>query len=112
MRVYLSLVDYEVRLNSSSDTPYKGKLEVNVGGVWFAVDEREWDIRDGNVACRQLGYAGAYGVTVASNRRSAIKGFSNLRCRGNETSLQKCNHTMMQFSWYSQDAAVKCYSKS
>lgn len=108
---FLFLVDYEIRLNGSSDTPYQGKVEVSIGGMWFAVDEREWDIRDGNVACRQLGYAGAYGVTIADSS-SSQKGFTNLRCQGNETSLQQCNHTKMQFSSYSRDAAVTCYGKS
>lgn len=100
--------DYMIRLNGSSDTPFKGRVELNIGGIWAAINEQDWDIRDGNVACRELGFAGAHEVS-AFNSRNNKKWFSNLNCLGNETSLGQCNHTMMQYSWYQRDAGVECY---
>ena len=83
-------------------------MELNIGGIWAPVNEQGWDIRDGNVACRQLGFAGAHGVSVIQTGNHK-KWFSNLKCVGNETSLGKCNHTLMQYSWYQRDAGVECY---
>jgi len=35
-------------------------------GKWGAVCDDEWDLRDGQVACRQLGFGGARRVTHGS----------------------------------------------
>ena len=47
--------DGEVRLRGSSETNV-GRVEVQIGGVWGTVADSGWDIRDGHVVCRQLGY--------------------------------------------------------
>ena len=61
---YLSL-DGEVRLRGSNETS-AGRVEIRVGGVWGTVSDRGWDIRDGHVVCRQLGYVKAVRVFTHS----------------------------------------------
>lgn len=48
---YLRLVSS----NTESPIPFEGKLEVCFSGVWGSVCDDEWDSRDAEVACRQLG---------------------------------------------------------
>lgn len=63
--VLVSFVDGEVRLHGSSSSN-GGRVEVRFGGVWGLVSERGWDIRDGHVVCRQLGYLKAVRVYTHS----------------------------------------------
>ncbi|KAJ7374478.1 Neurotrypsin [Desmophyllum pertusum] len=58
--------DGEVRLRGSNEI-HEGRVEVKLGGIWGTVSEKDWDIRDGHVVCRQLGYRHA--VRVYSHSR-------------------------------------------
>ena len=37
-------------------TSYQGRVEVCVNNVWGTIFQEEWDEKDGNVVCKQLGY--------------------------------------------------------
>ena len=39
-----------------------GRLEINIDGVWGSVCLRSFSMRDGHVACRQLGYKGVFSI--------------------------------------------------
>ena len=57
-----SPLDGEVRLRRSNKGN-AGRVQIQLGGIWGSVALRDWDIRDGHVLCRQLGYHKAVRVT-------------------------------------------------
>lgn len=44
----------DIRL-SGSEIPYVGRVELCYNGEWGTVCDDEWDVADGQVACRQIG---------------------------------------------------------
>lgn len=52
-----------VRLIGGSSSS-EGRVEVFYSGVWGTVCDRQWDPRDGDVVCRQLGYHRALQVNI------------------------------------------------
>ena len=52
-----------------------------------------WDMKDGSVVCRELGYTGVVRVTVKSHYGNVGDVFSmdDVNCNGNEMSLSLCS---------------------
>ncbi|XP_033116168.1 deleted in malignant brain tumors 1 protein-like isoform X2 [Anneissia japonica] len=75
-------------------TPYEGRVEVFRNGTWDSICSRGWDLKDAEVACRQLGYwRGAMFTRIGQNGRSRSKYMlSNIACTGLETAVQDCHH--------------------
>ncbi|XP_048583019.1 MAM and LDL-receptor class A domain-containing protein 1 isoform X2 [Nematostella vectensis] len=106
---------YEVRLAGAPEN-YKGRVEVKVAGFWGTINDEGWDLRDGSVLCKQLGFAGAQNVYSGSTFGPG-KGpvwMTNLQCSGAETAVSQCNRT--QTTIYSpdtnphlNDASVECF---
>ena len=115
LQLFFISPDFELRLNGTKSSDYEGRVELLYGGLWGTINSQQWDIEDGNVACRQLQHSGAYEVYHSSNVYGRGKGpqwVSNFLCFGNESRLSKCNHTVTTYhSWWShfRDAGVKCY---
>ena len=92
--------------------PSKGRVELFHNGAWGTVCDDNWDLRDANVVCRQLGFAGA----VAANTSAAFGAgrgkiwMDEMRCRGNESSLMECRHSGWGINncGHSEDAGVMC----
>ena len=69
----------------------EGRLELYINGQWGTVCDDSWDIRDTQVACRQLGFMG-------SKRHWSFGGgagriwLDNVNCNGAETNLLCCAH--------------------
>ncbi|KAL9954260.1 hypothetical protein ACROYT_G041775 [Oculina patagonica] len=105
--------DGDVRLRGSNITnEFEGRVEVKLGGIWGTVSESNWDIRDGHVVCRQLGYRRA--VRVYSRSRYGDGGMkfwlSDLHCSGNESNLLECPRELNYklYVWDVQIAGVEC----
>ena len=49
-------MDNEIRIMNGT-TPWNGRLEICLGGVWGAVCEDKFEDIDAQVACRQLGFS-------------------------------------------------------
>eukprot|EP00794_Sanderia_malayensis_P020028 gene20028-21991_t len=88
----------------------EGRVEVQYKGRWYAVCGVYFTDLDGNVVCRELGLG--FLAKAYSTWNYGIKdiGIYEPRCKGNETSLLKCNHR----PWfrgacrYYDMASVKC----
>ncbi|XP_072181333.1 lysyl oxidase homolog 4-like [Diadema setosum] len=95
--------DTGIRLRGGPDNdPFVGRVEVNLYGVWGVIDSRDgWSIREGTVACRQLGFGSAVTVYDRPDYFDRMYTYStisygvvmrNLRCSGHEMYLQDCEH--------------------
>ena len=79
---------------------------------WGTVCDDHWDINDGNVVCRYLGFSSATGVHGGAHygQGSGPILLDDLACSGSEGNLWDCSHA----GWgvdncsHSEDASVDC----
>ena len=89
-------------------------MEVYYLGAWGTVCDDDWDIKDAEVVCRQLGYTSATAERVGAyfgKGRGAIL-LDDVRCNGNEESLSQCKHNgwgVTDCNHY-EDAGVSCHT--
>jgi deleted-in-malignant-brain-tumors protein 1 len=73
----------------------EGTLEVCIGGAWNSICADSFQIQDGYVACRQLGFPATATQVITSYRFNNGHGsptWTNFDCFGNESTLAACNH--------------------
>ena len=103
-----------MRLQGPQSENGTGRIEVFFRGQWGAICYNNWDLRDANVACRQLGYRFAvrtlpwYQVPDGSERTW----LAGMYCTGNERSLADCSHSGWRnhYCGYYGEAGVECSS--
>ena len=97
---------------SGNHSGHAGRLEVYYSGRWGTVCDDGWDIRDANVACRQLGfgYALAANCCAAFGWGSGSILLDDLACTGSESSLVSCTHRGIgtHNCWRGKNAGVIC----
>lgn len=89
--LFVMLVTGDVRLVGGSNS-FTGQVQVFYDGQWGVVCDDEWDIVDGNVVCRQLGFQQAARVGQNSHFSNTTHRFwmDDVRCSGNESRLADC----------------------
>lgn len=107
----LSSGDHAVRLSGGPDQ-CAGRVEVWRGGEWGTVCDDQWDVRDANVVCRQLGCG--YALRVSGQGGSFPPGrgpvhLDDLNCTGTEDNLWSCPSTQDESDCgHKEDAGVVC----
>ncbi|XP_043538442.1 deleted in malignant brain tumors 1 protein-like [Chiloscyllium plagiosum] len=92
--------------------PCSGRVEIHYDGLWGSVHDRNWDLRDAAVVCRELDC----GTAVSAPRGSHFGPGSgpivtgNIWCSGTERSLRDCASWEWKhyFNSQSNDAGVIC----
>lgn len=129
---FTSCENGDVRLTGGSHS-YEGRVEVCVNNAWGTVCDDHWDILEGNLVCRQLGFqpfgkfsflyniilvsghvhygigsTPLYGASFGRGPYPIILG--ELYCSGQESSLLGCNRNDRSISTCSTDevAGVQC----
>ena len=93
-----------------------GRVELLYDGFWGTLCENKWDLRIGDVICRQLGYPAALAVPCCQTFGRGIgpRLLDGIRCVGNETSVADCAHGpwRVRSCAYNPDASVVCRAES
>ena len=82
-----------VRLMNGENT-YSGRVEVYHSGQWGTICDDLFDLKDGEVVCRQLGFPGVSHVYTAyvSAADSVHIWMDNVECLGSEQRIDQCTH--------------------
>ena len=107
-----TVADYNVRLSGGIE-PYEGRVEVKHDNKWKTVCDKEWDIDDAQVICKQLGYRGAIKATKGFSKGPLEIFTSHVRCTGTETYIKNCHKDYRDGEFdtecnASTNAGVKC----
>ena len=98
-----------VRLAGSSKY-FEGRVEAYKDGTWGTVCDHLWDIKDGDVVCRMLGYDGAFEVYDAAHfgQGEGTVHYNGLKCNGTESRILHCPISPSGSCTHAQDAGVRC----
>lgn len=105
-------VEGAVRLADGPNS-MEGRVEVFHVGMWGTVCDDNWDILDGVVVCRQLGFATALSANTSGIPGTGPIWYDEFGCLGYEPRLIECtsgglaNHNC----FHGEDAYVVCSSE-
>ncbi|XP_072528114.1 uncharacterized protein [Salminus brasiliensis] len=107
----LGFDEVRVRLGSVEGSRCSGRVEVFKGERWGTVCSRGWDLRDAAVVCRELdcGFAFSTQAGALFSRSSGEVWWRNVRCSGDEFTLDLCERTPNdKVCPHNEDAGVEC----
>ncbi|OCT63220.1 macrophage receptor MARCO [Xenopus laevis] len=89
----------------------RGRVEIFHGGDWGTICDDSWDMNDGAVICRMLGYSRAVQAFTAGGGIGKIL-LDDVSCVGTETSILECPkpNWEMHNCGHNEDAGVECGS--
>lgn len=95
---------------SGSNHYYEGRVETYKNGSWGTVCDNSWDIADADVACRMLGFDGAYQAFSGAHFGEGVGTihYDGLQCNGNEERLRHCAKSPIGGCTHAKDAGVRC----
>ena len=102
---------------ANGNSKEEGRVEIFHNGVWGTVCDNNWDIKDGQVVCRELGFPGAHSAPRRAwfGEGTGSIWLNDLQCDGTESSIYQCrNFPQSGSSWtpvnceHSKDASVIC----
>lgn len=93
----------------------QGRVEIFYQGQWGTVCDEGWDINDGMVVCRQLGYQETISITSMASNYGPGSGpiqLQDVACQGGENNLFMCTLPSalgdVSTCLHSNDAGVIC----
>ena len=100
---------------SGSTSEYAGRVELCIELIWTSLCDQSWDLRDAQVACRELGYSpyGAMPTYGCYTEGQLSFGITSLNCTGSEDGLFNCSHSnpVLYNCRSHNDAGLICQSK-
>uniref|UniRef100_A0A4W4DN48 SRCR domain-containing protein n=1 Tax=Electrophorus electricus TaxID=8005 RepID=A0A4W4DN48_ELEEL len=98
--------------NNSSERSCSGRLEVYHNAVWGSICDDQWDIRDAEVVCRQLGCGKALRAdgSAAFGAGEGVIWLNRVKCRGDEIHLWDCSYSLKNHTdcSHKENAGVTC----
>ncbi|KAI5617930.1 deleted in malignant brain tumors 1 protein-like isoform X2, partial [Silurus asotus] len=87
-----------------------GRLELYYNDTWGTICSDQWDIKDAQVVCRQLGCGQAVSADRSTGKGDKMIWMNRVNCRGNEIHLWDCLYSLKNHTdcFHKQDAGVTC----